>query len=69
MQHPNATVGAGGTGLGVLVVWFLGNVWPHVSFSAEDGALLAGAIATVGLFIGRRGLRGIGRMIWHGSGS
>ena len=67
MNHPNATVGASGTGLGVLVVWFLGNVWPHAAISAEAGVAVTGAVVTVALFIGRRGLRGIGRMIWRGS--
>ncbi len=69
MPHPNATVGAGGTGLGLFVVWFLGNVWPHVAFSAEDGAVIAGGIGTVALFVGRRGVAGIVKMIWKGGAS
>lgn len=69
MQHPNATVGAGGTGLGVLVVWFLGNVWPHAEISAEAGVAITGAVITAVLFVGRHGLAGIARMIWKGNGA
>lgn len=65
MKNPNAAVAGGGSGLSVLVVWLAGNVF-HWSLSAEDGALLAGAVATVVLFIGREGIKGVWRKLWSG---
>ena len=35
-QHPNATVAGGTTGVGLLVIWILGNL--GVQLSAEAGA-------------------------------
>jgi hypothetical protein len=64
MKNPNAAVAGGGTSLSVLVVWLLGHF--HVALSAEDGAVIAGALATVVLFIGREGIRGVWRRIWGG---
>jgi hypothetical protein len=64
--NPNAIVAGGGTGLGVALVWFLGNVWPHVSLSAEAGAGIAGGIGTVVLFFGRNGLVGVKNALLHG---
>ena len=65
MKHPNAAVAAGGSSLSAIVVWLLGHF--HVALSAEDGAVIAGALATVVLFIGREGIRGVWRRIWGGS--
>lgn len=64
MKHPNAAVAGGGSGLAVFVVWLLGHL--HIALSAEDGAVVAGAIATVALFIGRNGLKGIWKRLWNG---
>jgi hypothetical protein len=66
-DNPNAAV-AGGTGLfSVAVVWFVGNVWPHASVSAELGAGIATAISAVALYVGREGVRGIVRVIVNGT--
>lgn len=66
-NHPNATMAGGSTGVGVLVVYLLGNVF-HVSISAELGAAISGTTATALLFIGRNGLLGLWKSIWHGKG-
>lgn len=65
MQHPNATTAAGTGGLAVFVVWLLGHF--HVALSAEDGAIVAGVVATVVLFVGRNGLVGLWNLIKHGN--
>lgn len=65
MKHPNAAVAGGGSGLSVLVVWLAGNVF-HWSLSAEDGAVVAGAVATAVLFVGREGIKGTWKRIWGG---
>ena len=64
MKNPNATVAAGGSGLSVLVVWLLGYL--HVALSAEAGAAIAGAVASVALFIGREGIKGAWRRLING---
>lgn len=64
MNHPNAAVAGGGTGLAVFVVWLAGHL--HVALSAEDGAVIAGGLATIVLFIGRNGVKGLWRRIWDG---
>lgn len=66
MKHPNAAVAGGTTGVGLLVVWLLGRA--HVAVSAEEGAGIAGGAATVALFVGRHGLRGLWRLILDGTG-
>jgi len=68
VANPNAAVAGGTSSLAVAVVWFLGNVWPHVALSAELGAVIAGGVSTVLLFIGRNGLAGLWEKIKHGSG-
>ena len=65
MNHPNAAAAATTGGLSTFVVWLFGNVF-HWSLSAEDGAIIAGAVATVVLFIGRNGIKGLWQRIWSG---
>jgi prepilin-type N-terminal cleavage/methylation domain-containing protein len=65
-KNPNAAVAAGGSSLSVIVVWLLGRF--HVALSAEDGAIVAGVVASVALFVGRNGLRGVWRRLVDGSG-
>lgn len=67
MKHPNATVAGGTSSAGLLVVWLLGHF--HVALSAEDGAAIAGVLATVALFVGRKGIRGVWNLIMNGSGT
>ena len=67
--NPNATVAGGTSAVGVAVVWFLGNIWPKVSISAELGAAIAGGASTILLYIGREGVAGLWRRIIHGNAS
>lgn len=64
MKHPNAAVAAGGSSLSAIIVWLLGHF--HVALSAEDGAIIAGAVSAVVLFIGREGVRGVWQRVWRG---
>lgn len=64
-RHPNATVAATNGGLSVLVVWLMG--YFGLDVSAEVGAAIAGSAAATALFIGRKGIRGVLRQIWHGA--
>lgn len=64
-QNPNTNAGALGGAIGVLVSWLLGHY--HVSLSAEDGAAISTGIATLLLYIGRDGIRGIFGTIWRGN--
>jgi hypothetical protein len=64
--NPNAIVAGGSGSVLVAVVWFLGNVWPKISLSAEAGAGIVTAGSTVLLFLGRNGVLGIGNALLHG---
>ncbi len=63
-NNPNATVAAGSSGVGVLVVWLLG--YFGVDLTAELGAVIAGALSSVVLWIGRDGIKGVLGRIWKG---
>lgn len=63
-NHPNATVAATSGGVGVIIVWLLSLAGVHMP--AEVGAAVSTIAATVALLIGRRGIRGIARIIWRG---
>lgn len=67
MKHPNALTAGGASSLGVLVVWLAG--YFGVDLGAEEGAAIAGVAATVALFVGRKGILGLARVLWRGSGS
>jgi len=59
------TAAAGGTtGLATVLVWLLGRF--HVSLSAEDGAIIAGGLSTIVLFVWHYGVRNIVRHVWGG---
>lgn len=65
--NPNAAIGGvGGGGFGVLLVYLL-NKYAGTSFDATEGAAIAGGIATIVLFIGRRGLVGVVRQFLYGT--
>lgn len=64
-RHPNALTATGSGGVGVFVVWLLGYL--GVDISAEIGALIATGAAATALFIGRKGLVGVARILWRGS--
>lgn len=67
MKHPNAVVGGTASiGGGEAVVEILDALGVHVS--GPIGVLIAGGIAAVALFIGRRGLKGVWNVIVNGTG-
>lgn len=63
-KHPNATAAVGGGGLGVIVVWALGLA--GVDVPPEVAAAIAGGLAGIVLFIGRRGVKGLASVMWRG---
>lgn len=66
-DHPNAIVGGvGGIGGGAAVVEILDLAGVHVSSTLA--AVIAGASASLLLFVGRNGLAGLGRALWRGTG-
>jgi len=66
-NNPNAaTAGVSGIGVGTLVVWLLGHF--GVTFTAEVGSVIAGAVAALTLWIGKNGLQGALRIVWRGQG-
>jgi hypothetical protein len=65
-KHPNASVALGsGSGLGALIVWIAGMA--GMTMPAEIGAVVAGVVAGVALFIGKEGLKGLLRALWVGN--
>ena len=67
MKHPNATTSlAAGSGVGTLLVYAL--TAAGVNLPAEAAAALAGAVGSLALLIGRKGFRGLLRVLWRGKG-
>lgn len=67
-NNANATIGGigGGVGLGELAQWLLNGVL-HWNVSPAACVAVAGGLATVVLFIGRRGLVGVVRQFLYGT--
>jgi hypothetical protein len=65
VSHPNASAAAGGSGLAVIVLLTARLAW-HLELTAEQGAAIAGVLATAVLFVGHNGVRGIARILWRG---
>jgi hypothetical protein len=64
-QHPNASLAAGSSSLGVVIVWLSGHF--GLDMTAEVAASVTGLIAAGALVLGRNGLRGLMRILWHGN--
>lgn len=64
-NHPNATLAAGAGGAAGTIIWAASAF--GVTVPGTVGAYLATFIATGALAIGRRGIRGIARIIWRGN--
>jgi hypothetical protein len=65
-RHPNASRAlTHGSGLGALVVWSAGLA--GLEMPPEVAAILAGAVASAFLLIGKRGIKGMFDDLWHGS--
>jgi hypothetical protein len=64
-NNPNASLAAGSTGVGVVVIYLLGLL--GVSLSPEVAVALGGGVTAALLFVGKNGLKGVWRVIWRGS--
>lgn len=60
-----AAAAGGVTGFAVLIVWLAGHF--HLALSAEDGAIIAGLLASAAALVKKDGLRGIWRRIVNGN--
>jgi hypothetical protein len=67
MSHPNAATAAGLTGPSVLVVWLLSRLG-IVDVSPEVAVVMGGAVISIGLLVGKRGIKGMLSMLWKGDG-
>lgn len=67
MNHPQAAASGGVGIIATLLVWAANRY--GVEFGAVEGAAAASGMIAVGALIGRRGLRGIARILWRGSES
>ena len=66
-RHPNASRAlTHGAGLGTMIVWAVGLA--GLEMPPEIAAAFAGAIASMFLLIGKRGIKGMIDDVWHGSG-
>ena len=63
-KNPNASLAGGLTGLSALVVSVSG--WLGAALTATQAVAISGGITTLGLFIGKRGIVGVARMVWKG---
>jgi hypothetical protein len=64
-RHPNASRAlTHGSGLGALIVWAAGLA--GLEMPPEIAAAFAGAVASLFLLIGSRGIRGTIRDLWNG---
>lgn len=65
-QHPNASASAATTGLAALALYTAHRLgWNGLS--SEDALLAAGALISLVLFVGRRGLKATLTSMWRGS--
>lgn len=65
-RHPNASRAlTHGSGLGALIVWAAGLA--GLEMPPEIAAAFAGAVASLFLLVGRRGVKGTIQDLWNGS--
>jgi hypothetical protein len=64
--HPNTLAAGLSGGASTLIVYLL-NKYAGTNLDAQAGAAIATAVASVVLFIGRRGIRGTLSDIWNGN--
>lgn len=65
MTHPNAATAATATGPAVLVVWLAGHY--GIDLNAEQATVATSLFIAAVLFVGKRGLKGVVRIVWRGS--
>jgi len=59
--------GTAGAGIGPAAVYVANRLGAHLN--SEDGALIGVAAVAAGAFVVHNGIRGVWRLIWHGSGA
>lgn len=59
--------GAAGAGIGPAAVYGANRLGAHLN--SEDGALIGVAAIAVVAFVVHNGIRGVGRIFWHGLGT
>lgn len=64
-KHPNASTATGLGGISVLTVFLAGHF--GVKLGAEEASVISGAVTSIGLVIGKRGIKGVIRVLWRGS--
>lgn len=67
MKHPNAMLASGMTPLALLL--YQGVKALGYELSPDEAILYAGGVVTVALFVGRRGIVGVAKLLWRGSGA
>ena len=65
MNHPQTVARTGVGTIATLLVWAAHRY--GVDLGPVEGAAAATAMIAAGAFIGRRGLRGLGRLVWSGN--
>lgn len=63
-SHPNATLSGSLTAPVVVVMLILGHF--GVTLAQEQVVAITGLVITIGLLIGRRGIKGVWRMLMEG---
>jgi hypothetical protein len=65
-EHPNAIAG-GSIGITTVLLIFLADRYGVVNVGPVEGAAGATVLISAGLLLGKKGVRGIARMLWRGS--
>ena len=64
-HHPNASLAAASGSVSGVIVWAL-SLW-GITLTAYDGIYVATGVITITLAIGKRGIRGLCRIVWRGA--
>ena len=64
-NHPNATLSGSLTAPVIVVMLILGHF--GITLAQEQAVAVTGFVITVGLFIGRKGIKGLWRILMEGS--
>lgn len=64
-KHPNATLSGSLTAPVIVVMLILGHF--GITLAQEQAVAVTGLIITIGLLVGRRGIKGVWRMLMEGS--
>jgi hypothetical protein len=67
LNHPNAAAAAVLTGPAAVIVWLAER--GGIEMPATVAVTVGGFVIAFGLLVGRKGIRGIARILWRGSES